>query len=306
MWLVDVLQNDSGDWYVYELEEAPNTARGIGAGDTAEATASDATVEVGTAGFAEGAGVTASGEAAEGEGLGHAVVTIKLPVNTGPRSIFYPDWFEGEPQEGDTITYPTTNGLVILPDGTAIAEDYGSWECVYDDGDETYEFTLVIDANAYVFADGATAEAEASDDPELYGGVNISGGGQTVTAAPSTGGATVGTIATGGGSTATTGASDATVSGPANVEGAGVEVEAISAEGVGEVEIQAEGAGDTVEATAAEATVEGDVNAEGEGVVVTAIAAEARATGDLLPGSIPYAALTVVYPRTLLIARAAA
>lgn len=293
----------SGGHYLYDLLNEPGLVSAPGAGDTAEATASDATVDVGTAAFPEPEGATATSEAAEGEALGFAVIEIEFPVNEGPGSIFYPSNFDGEPAEGDTVRYPTANGFTILPDGTIIAEEYGEYVCYYDDGDGEVEFTVVIDENAYVFADGATATATPSEDPDLYGGVNTSGTGGTVTATAPTGIANVGTIATGPGSTATATPAEGSVEGDVEIEAEGVEVTATPAEAVAELVEVASGDGVEVEATAAEATASGNVDAVGEGVTVFAGAPEGRAIGDRLPGSIPYAALTVVYPRNLLIVR---
>lgn len=291
----------SGGRLLYDLVLPPGFVSAAGSGATATTEAPGATVFTGTPGDASGAGATAEASAAEGHG--YRYVTLVEPFYFGPGSIFYPGHYEGTPTDGDVVRYPLRDGFTVLPDGTVVAEEYGSYDCIYYSSEGETEFTITIDENAYVYADGAEAQASAPDEVDLFAGVNVSGTGVTATTSAPSGGAVAGNIATGTGATATASAAQGSVTAAADAEAEGATATATAAEALAEPSVAAEGAGATATATAAEGAAAGAVVAEGEGVTVVATPAEVAAIGDRLPGQIPYAVLTVIYPKNLLIAR---
>lgn len=278
------------------------TATGDGVTDAATAPTGEAVIEV----EAQGAGVTAAADAPTATASGFGIVVLADPINTGPGSIAFFSNFEGTAQAGDIVRFPTTNGFHVLSDGTCIADvNTGSFECFYDDGGGEVAFTVTL--LPYVAAWGAGVEGAAqAPDASLYGGVNVSGSGVTDAATAPTGHATSGKIAVGAGATATAQAPDASVTAEADASGAGIEVTASAPDAVAETVALAQGEGVEATATAPEAEASGDVHGIGAGVTVESIAPTAFAQGDRLPGSIPYAALTTIYPIHLNIARVAA
>ncbi|HEY0684751.1 MAG TPA: hypothetical protein VGD45_20610 [Steroidobacter sp.] len=308
--LLSDLRGASGGHYLYDLLDPPGAANAAGAGATATASASNATVFTGTAGNASGAGVTDAASAATGSALGYALVTVAAPILNAPGSIFYgfgQPWgnFDGTPQPGDTIRHETRNGFRIAPNGEVEANEYGTYTYFYQDGTGEVQRSITLDASAQVFPSGATATASASD-ASLYGGVNIAGDAPDVAPTPASGTAAAGNIATGAGPSVTATPASGSVQAGAAASGAGPSATATPATGVGENIVIAEGDGVGVTATPAQASASGDVFAVGGGATAVATPASAVAVGDRLPGSIPYTVMTTVYPRTVLIARAAA
>lgn len=297
--LLSDLRTASGGHYLYDLLDAPGAGSASAAGATATATAADGSAAPGPT----GAGVTATATAAQGHG--YRFVQFVAPLRTGPESIFYPSRFDGTPNAGEVCRFPAVDGFNILSDGTIVSDAYGTFVCYYNDGTGEVEFTVELNENADVYAAGATAAASASN-ASLYGGVNIAGDAPDVTATPSTGTGTAGNIATGAGATATATPSGASLQAGAAAAGAGTTATAAASTGVGETTVAAEGEGVEVTTDAADATASGDVYGSGAGVTAVATPAAGVAVGDRLPGSIPYLAMTTVYPRNVLIARAAA
>lgn len=293
------LKQTGGGYYLYDLIDAPGAAVAQGAGATVTASASTGSATQGPT----GAGVTVTASAAQGHG--YRFVQFTSPLRFGPDSIFYPSRFSGTPNPGEVARFPFVSGFNILSDGTIVSDAYGTFQCYYNDGGGEVAFTVTLNENADVYAAGSTATATPST-VSNYGGVNIAGDAPDVVATPSTGTGTAGNIAPGAGSTATATAPGASVQAGAAASGAGSSATATPSTGVGETTVAADGAGVTATVAAAQASASGDVRPDGAGVTVVASAPAAVAVGDRRPGSIPYTCLTVIYPRDVLIARAAA
>lgn len=318
--MADILFDDllSGSDIYFDTLDAALTAQGAGVEVAATAPEGTAGVSVAASGAgveseasapegevvieveAQGAGVTATGEAPTATAAGYGVVTLVDPINTGPGSIAFFGNFEGAAVAGDIVRYPTTNAFQVLPDGTCLADlNSGEYVCYYTslDGEYVdYEFTITL--VDFVTAWGAGTDAHASaPDASIYGGVNVSGAGVTDAATAPTGQAAAGRIAPGAGVSVGAQAPEATVSAEAEVTGAGVENEASAPEAIAETVSLASGEGAEATAIAPTGIASGDVTAIGAGADASAEAPTAIAVGDRVPGSIPYAALFVAYPR---------
>lgn len=92
--------------------------------------------------------------------LGDALVTLEAPLYFGRGSIFHESNFTGEPVVGAVIRYPTTDGFVILPDGTCYADtNSGTYTCWYDEGEGEVEFTVTLDDHVDAYGDVFVATA---------------------------------------------------------------------------------------------------------------------------------------------------